>query len=248
MPRTEKKKHVWKMPDFSAFSPEGTKRDCGILMKVEEYECVRLIDHCSLTQAECAGEMKVSRATVQTLYAQARKKLARLLVEGLPLQIEGGDYTLTEVGERPDGAGHRFGEKEKKSMKIAVTYENGEVFQHFGHSEQFKVYEVEEGKIVSSKVLDTRGQGHGALADFLREEKVDTLICGGIGGGARNALAEAGIRLFPGASGNADAQVESYLSGTLSYDPDTVCSHHGHDAGHECRGHGQDSCGGHCGS
>ena len=91
-------------------------------------------------------------------------------------------------------------------MKIAVTYENGQVFQHFGHTEQFKIYEAAEGKVVSARVVETGGSGHGALAGFLRGLGVDTLICGGIGGGARSALAEAGIQLYPGASGSADAQ------------------------------------------
>ena len=91
-------------------------------------------------------------------------------------------------------------------MKIAVTYENGQVFQHFGHTEQFKIYEAAEGKVVSARVVETGGSGHGALAGFLRGLGVDTLICGGIGGGARSALAEAGIQLYPGASGSADAR------------------------------------------
>ena len=90
-------------------------------------------------------------------------------------------------------------------MKIAVTYENEQIFQHFGHTEQFKVYEVEDGKIVSERVMDTNGQGHGALASLLSTIGADVLICGGIGGGAQMALAAAGIRLFGGVSGNADA-------------------------------------------
>ena len=126
-------------------------------------------------------------------------------------------------------------------MKIAVTYENGQVFQHFGHTEQFKIYEAAEGKVVSARVVETGGSGHGALAGFLRGLGVDTLICGGIGGGARTALAEAGITLYPGASGEADAQVAALLAGSLSYDPDTVCAHHeGHGEGHDCGSH---SCG-----
>ena len=124
-------------------------------------------------------------------------------------------------------------------MKIAVTYENGLVFQHFGHTQQFKLYTVENGKITSSEVVDTNGSGHGALAVFLKTHGVDTLICGGIGGGARTALAEAGIALYPGARGAADAQVEALLAGTLAYDPDTTCAHHEHHGeGHEgCHGH-----------
>lgn len=123
-------------------------------------------------------------------------------------------------------------------MKIAVTYEDGQVFQHFGHTSQFKVYEAEDGNIISSEIVDTNGQGHGALAGFLLGGGVDVLICGGIGGGARAALAEAGIELYPGASGEADAQVEAFLKGALSYDPNTTCSHHSHEEGQNCGSHG----------
>ena len=133
------------------------------------------------------------------------------------------------------------------NMKIAVTYENGQVFQHFGHTEQFKVYEVEDNKIVSSEVVGTNGQGHGALAGFLFGGGVDVLICGGIGGGARAALAEAGISLYPGASGGADAQVEAFLAGNLNYDPDTMCNHHHEGGEHNCGSHGcgEHGCHGH---
>ena len=133
-------------------------------------------------------------------------------------------------------------------MRIAVTYENGEVFQHFGHTEQFKIYDVEEGKIVSSEVIDTNGSGHGALAGLLDGLKADVLICGGIGGGARMALAEAGIMLYGGVAGDADAAVEAFVAGELAFNPDVQCNHHDHNhgEGHVCGDHG---CGGshHCG-
>ena len=123
-------------------------------------------------------------------------------------------------------------------MKIAVTYENGQIFQHFGHTAQFKLYDVADGKVVSGEVVDTNGSGHGALAGFLRQRGVDTLICGGIGGGAQAALAEAGIRLFGGVQGDADAAVQALLAGNLGYDPDVRCSHHDHgEGGHSCGGH-----------
>ena len=134
-------------------------------------------------------------------------------------------------------------------MKIAVTYDQGQVFQHFGHTEHFMIYETEEGKILSSEIVDTNGQGHGALAGFLKNMGAEVLICGGIGGGARNALAEAGIRLYPGACGDADAQVEAFLKGSLDYDPDTVCNHHHHGEGDNCghHGHGKECGHGYCG-
>ena len=101
-------------------------------------------------------------------------------------------------------------------MKIAVTYEDGMVFQHFGHTQQFKLYEVENGAVQNEQVVDTQGSGHGALAGFLTQYDVDTLLCGGIGGGAQNALAAAGIQLYGGISGNADEAVGAFLAGTLA--------------------------------
>lgn len=123
-------------------------------------------------------------------------------------------------------------------MKIAVTYENGQIFQHFGHTAQFKLYDVENGAVVSSRVVDTNGSGHGALAGLLAQQGVDCLICGGIGGGAQSALAQAGIRLYGGVNGNADEAVNALLAGNLGYNPDVHCSHHDHEGeGHSCGEH-----------
>ncbi|MGI6013164.1 MAG: NifB/NifX family molybdenum-iron cluster-binding protein [Oscillospiraceae bacterium] len=126
-------------------------------------------------------------------------------------------------------------------MKLAVPYENGNIYQHFGHTEQFKVYVVEDNTILSSEVVPTLGSGHGALAGFLQELGIDTLICGGIGAGAKNALAEVGIQLYGGVSGSADTAVQSFLDRTLSYNPDVACNHH-HEGDHACGSHG---CGTH---
>lgn len=136
-------------------------------------------------------------------------------------------------------------------MRIAVTYENGNVFQHFGHTEQFKLYEVVNGQLTDSHVVDTNGSGHGALAGLLAQEKVDVLICGGIGAGAQMALAQAGIQLYGGVAGSADAAVEALLAGELAYNPDVHCDHHEHHGeGHHCgEGHcGEDKhgCAGNC--
>ncbi|MEG3029070.1 MAG: NifB/NifX family molybdenum-iron cluster-binding protein [Oscillospiraceae bacterium] len=132
-------------------------------------------------------------------------------------------------------------------MNIAVTYENGNVFGHFGHTENFKIYNVEGDKVVSSKIVSAVGSGHGALAGFLAANGVDALICGGIGGGARTALAQAKIQLYPGVEGNADASVEAFLARNLQYNPNTTCNHHGegeHGCGeHKC-GEDKHGCGG----
>ena len=145
-------------------------------------------------------------------------------------------------------------------MKIAVTYDNGNIFQHFGRTEFFKVYDVEDNKVVSSQVIGSNGVGHGALAGLLADQSVDVLICGGIGGGAQAALEEAGVELCAGAEGDADQAVEAYLKGEL-VSSGANCDHHheeGHSCGHHEEGHGcghhedghscGDSCGGGCGA
>lgn len=132
-------------------------------------------------------------------------------------------------------------------MKIAVTYDNGNVFQHFGKTEKFKVYEVEDQKVVSSEVIESNGVGHGALAGLLAEQDIAVLICGGIGGGAQAALNEAGIELCAGAEGNTDEVVEAYLRGEL-ISSGANCDHHHHEEGHSCGSGCGGSCGGGCGS
>lgn len=123
-------------------------------------------------------------------------------------------------------------------MKVAVTYQNGTVFQHFGHTEQFKLYDVEEGGVVSSQIIPTNGSGHGALAGFLLANQVTVLICGGIGAGAKTALAEAGIQLYGGVTGSADEAVEALLANRLMFNPEVVCNHHHeHGEGHTCGTH-----------
>lgn len=128
-------------------------------------------------------------------------------------------------------------------MKIAVTCENGQIFQHFGRTELFKVYEVEDNKIVSCELIGSNGSGHGALAGLLSQHAIDVLICGGIGQGAQNALAGYGIEICAGASGDCDEAVAAYLNGELA-DAGVTCSHHHHEDGHSCGEHG---CGGGCG-
>lgn len=249
MPRPCKRRRVCAEPSCGHFGPKDAPGPAGrtVVMTLDEFEAIRLIDLEGRNQEQCAMLMNVARTTVQAIYSSARAKLAECVVNGNELRIEGGDYVLCDGSIRGScGCGNphcRCGSetKEEITMIIAVTYENGQVFQHFGHTEQFKVYEVADGKVASARVVDTNGSGHGALGGFLRELGVDTLICGGIGGGAQNALREAGIRFYGGASGDADKAVEALLAGTLEFDPNVHCDHHDHE------GHGGDHhCGGHC--
>ena len=246
MPRPRKHRKVCHFPQSLLFTPENAEGD-PVYLTVDEYETIRLIDLEGYSQEECSASMGIARTTVQLVYGSARKKLARMMVESRPLHIQGGDFRLCS-GAEPDCPHSCYKQRFHKPkgetiMRIAVTYENGHIFQHFGHTEQFKVYDVEDGKIVASAV----GSGHGALAGVLTALNADILICGGIGGGAQMALAAAGIRLFGGVSGDADAAVEALIAGNLAFNPNVKCNHHDHHhgEGHTCGDHG---CGSHnCG-
>ena len=175
MPRPPRCRFIDSYPEYWRFSPVHSDRTDVLVMTLDEFETIRLIDKCGLTQEQCAVRMGVARTTVTAIYDSARKKLADSLVDGTILQIGGGHYRLNK-----QGADH-VKPKGEKTMRIAVTYDNGEVFQHFGHTEFFKFYDVREGRITEEQVVDTNGSGHGALAGFLKEAGTDALICGGIG-------------------------------------------------------------------
>ncbi len=230
-------------PAFDSFAPDGIPSDEKTVLTLDEYEAIRLIDLEKNTHEQCAAQMDISRSTVTEIYETARYKIADSIVHGKTLLIYGGHYrlcdgTVSGFCRRRCGrtvSTQRIRRKEETQMRIAVTYQDGMVFQHFGHTEQFKFYDVENGKIVSSQVVDTNGQGHGALSGFLAQANVDVLICGGIGGGAQTTLREAGIQFFGGVSGQADEAVRAYLAGDLGYDPDVHCDRHEHE--HSCGEH-----------
>lgn len=256
MPRPTKCRRVCHYPRMVAFRPfPDTGKEEPVVLTLDEYETIRLIDGEGLSQEQCSASMEIARTTVQKIYESARRKLAQMLVQGRPLRIAGGEFRLCDG----QGAGcgfagcfkqqyHRQYRKPEGDsiMRIAVTYENGRIFQHFGHTAQFKIYDVQDGKILSAQVVDTQGSGHGALAGVLTALNVDALICGGIGGGARMALDAAGIRLYGGVTGSADEAARALAEGRLTFDPDAHCDHHdhAHGEGHTCGDHG---CGGHCG-
>ncbi len=249
MPRPTKCRRICRVPENLEFVPTGEPVGDAVVLHMDEFEAVRLIDREGLSQEECGAQLGVGRTTAQKIYETARKKLADALVLGLSLRIEGGDFALCngdasgcyqrECSKRRSQRRYDI-KKGDAMMRIAVTYENGDIFQHFGHTEQFKVYDVEDGRIVDSRVIGTDGQGHGALADVLNGLQADVLICGGIGGGAQMALASIGIQLCGGVSGDADAAVNAFLANRLRYNPDVKCNHHdhGHGEGHTCGSHG----------
>ena len=231
MARPVRCRRIERLPVYRSFSPDDIVAGESVRMTVDEYEALRLLDDEGLTQEACASRMNIARTTVTAIYNSARRKVADALVRGKRLLITGGCCEFAPVEIR-----QTIMEKGSIAMRIAVTYENGEIFQHFGHTAQFKLYDVEDGKIVAEQVVDTNGSGHGALAGFLQAAKVDALICGGIGMGAQMALADAGIRLYAGVQGSADTAAKALAEGALEFDPNARCDHHEHhggDCGHE---------------
>ena len=237
MPRPVRCRRIGQLPVYRSFSPDDTAATENVLMTVDEFEAFRLLDYEGLTQEACASRMNIARTTVTAIYDSARKKIADALVNGKRLLISGGHFEYEPVEIR-----QKLREKGTDTMRIAVTYENGEIFQHFGHTEQFKLYDIEDSQIVNEQVVDTNGSGHGALAGFLQAAKADALICGGIGMGAQTALAEAGIKLYAGVRGSADEAAKALAEGNLEFDPDAHCDHHGHHHDGDC---GHEHCGEH---
>lgn len=257
MPRPPKCRRICHFPETLQFSPPDVSDDRkAVILTLDEYEAIRLIDREGCDQEQCAAFMQIARTTVQRIYESARKKLAECIVEGRPLRIEGGDFRLCNGQNANCGYNKCYKqffsnaykiEKGASIMRIAVTYENGEIFQHFGHTRQFKIYDVQDGVIVSSQVVDTNGSGHGALAGILNALNADVLICGGIGGSAQAALAAANIKLYGGISGSADEAAQALVAGALACNPVISCSHHNehHGGEHTCGSHG---CGEHHGA
>ena len=237
MPRPQKSRRICCYPDYWSFAPDQDAANDAVTITLDEFETIRLIDYCGKTQEQCAAEMNVARTTVTAIYDIARKKLALALVEGRRIIISGGKYTLDST------VSEEIARKGLGNMRIAVTYENGQIFQHFGRTEQFKLYDVADGRIINEQVVGTNGAGHGALAGFLKNAHADVLICGGIGGGAQMAMQEAGIKLYGGNTGSADEAVKAFLAETLVQNSNPTCDHHHeHGEGHSC---GHHSCGEH---
>ena len=250
MARPQRRRRICREPEYRLFQPDGIPGREAVNLTCDEFEIIRLVDHTGLTHEQASRRMDISRTTATEVYESARKKIADAIVSGKCLTIGGGSYRLCPG----DGCENRCGPsappishqpKGEITMRIAVTYEDGAIFQHFGHTSQFKLYDVEEGRVTRAVVIDTNGSGHGALATFLTAFQVDKLICGGIGGGAINALAGAGIDLYPGIDGSADMAVMQLIHGVLPKRTDVRCNHHHHHAeDHDCGSHAH-TCGDH---
>ena len=144
MPRPQKCRRICFTPQYDSFYPENSQTDDTITLTLDEYEVIRLVDLEKKTHEQCSAQMDVSRTTVTEIYESARYKLAQCIVNGKRLIISGGNYRICEGREYPRcrqcichmaTAEHSFPvfhlqhNKGEGIMKIAVTYDNGNVFQ-----------------------------------------------------------------------------------------------------------------------
>lgn len=237
MPRPRKCRKVCQIPEVREFKPVGEKSSqSAIILSVDEYEAIRLIDKQGFSQEECGKYMQIARTTVQLIYDSARKKLAEALVNGLSLKIEGGSFRLCDGKEDFCGCGgckkHRLKQiaaqyKEDGKMKIAVSCSGNQIWEHFGHCENFMIYEAEDGKIVSEQSVANPGHKPGFLPNFLADMGVKVMISGEMGGSAFSIFNQRGVEVILGAHGDAKQAVEAYLRGELK-STGAVCHHHEH--------------------
>ena len=226
MPRPSRCRRVCCEPDIRGFAPDKCCVADPVVLLVEEYECVRLIDLKKRTHDQCARQMQISRTTVTEIYEKARFKIADALINGKRLVIDGGNYRVCQESDCCGCAGRcprrsparsaPFGQQGVFPMKVAVPFKNDNIFAHFGMAPAFKVYTVHQDGIAASELVPAGGHGHGAMVNLLVKNGVDTVICGGLGGGAVSALAQAGITLYAGNEGPADEAVRCLIAGRLT--------------------------------
>ena len=205
-------------PKCHLFIPAETNSE-RVILSLDEYECIRLIDLESLQQDACAKELNVARTTVQAIYKNARRKIADALINGKQLVIEGGNVYLNDEEDVYIPKDQRI------DKRIAVTYQDGFVFSHFGQAQQFKIFDIVENNIKVTTIIDAKDAKRAALVDFLQSNHVDVLICGGIGENAYNLLKNADIEVINGANGEVDNVIKSYLNNTLEIDDNLKCNH-----------------------
>lgn len=249
MARPKKSRRICSFPDYFKFRPEGECSDDVVSLSFDELEAAKLVDFQGLSQEDAAIRMEVSRPTVTQLCNEARKKILDAIINGKSLEISGGSVHLCN-GQGCTCPGchcHRnilkITLKEgKNTMRIAIPFENDTICQHFGRAPEFRFFDVNEGQITNVQTTPTGGSGHSAIAAFLAANETDVVICGGIGGGARMALASLGIVLIPGVSGNPEDSVKRLLAGEAISGEAEGCGcgcggHHHEEAAGCCGGH-----------
>ena len=210
MPRPRKCRKVCCFPHNPGFTPLNSKPDGeAVILAVDEYEAIRLIDREGYSQEQCGAYMAVSRATVQQIYTSARKKLADALVEGRPLKIEGGDYRICEGDEQYCGC-HGCGQCSwprqqtgGSQMKIAIPLDENEkdVCVSFGRAPFYLFSEDGKTEILKNPAADAEGGAGIKAAQFLVDQAATALITIRCGQNAANVFQAAGITIYEAKKG-----------------------------------------------
>ena len=154
--RREKLRRVGIIPEYRGFTPDGLASGDAIDMTVDELEVLRLCDLEGLNQEAVAQQMGIARATVAAICSRAHRKVAEALVNGRALVIAGGNIAYSPIATTTAA----WPAKEVGTMRVATTYDNGNIFMHFGRSEQFKISDIQEGKVLNEHVVGTGGTAH----------------------------------------------------------------------------------------
>ena len=253
MPRPSRCRRVCCEPLVRLFAPQGGEDLTPVVLLVEEYEAIRIVDLEKRTHDQCAQQMQISRTTATEIYEKARFKIADAIVNGKPLVIEGGNYRICQETNCCACAGRCRRKTVAQSaaqdeiqgvshMKIALPVKNDAIFQHFGMAPNFKIAEVQDGHIVSTETIAAGGHGHASVVNLLVKNAVDCVICGGLGPGAVKSLAQANIALYAGNEGDCDIAIAALIAGTLQNNVEAATAGRG---GHHCHGHEESGCGCH---
>lgn len=243
--------HKWRClecrPGTQVFGPVGVpaRQLEKVVLPFDELEALRLLHLEGATQDEAGAKLGVSRSTVSRMAQRAHRTVTEALVQGKAVYVEGGPVTVVMVSSTPaDMAPDRVisphdnvGRREEKSnnahegdiMIIAVPYLDGDVNAHFGSTRAFLIAQTSDGQVERSSIFELQGMqhNHGGIADFLKEQGVEVIIAGGMGGPMQNALKQAGFELYCGIGGPALVAVEAFLTGDLVQSEATCGDHHG---------------------
>ena len=232
MARRKKCRRICEYPSYFEFGPKDSGSKETVVLNMDEYSTIYFMDYKGLNQTECADCMDVARTTVTDIYMEARKKIADAMVNGKKLVISGGNYRVSNKEERKYykeqygietnriHGDEQIHEKKKSVLRVFVNLnpETGTVFPHFGETQEFKVFDIENKKIIKSEILKTGGILRGAVVGFLEEAGADVVICDHVGECVRRNLEKAEIKIYPGVTGNVDEVIREYILGTLEID------------------------------
>jgi len=233
MPRPIKERSIREKPVCCRFIPEKIQNTETVILTMDEFDVIRKCDYERLSQENCAQTMNVSRTTVQRIYASARQKIAEALILGKVLEVDGG---IVSFNSEDDSSNYK-NEKGEVSMKIAIGLDGEKVADHFGHCNDFRVYEIVDNKVINQEDIHDDVHVHQARPQFLKDLGVDVLIMNSMGKGAYNRLIALGIKTINAENKSIEEALNSYLSQELNVEL----------VGHECHGCGSHGKGHHHG-